>query len=146
MATLKFNDPVFSGPFEVQACEKGSTAVCSNVVTVEFFHFKLKLKRVFINQSGKGVAELKWNKNKVNKNKVDFYVNKDPDGDEDKRTENDGFNKYKFPDPEAGPFDIIACEKNSETICSNTVTANFADAPVIFEPNPDTDEHGHKGN
>ena len=34
MATLKFNDPVFSGPFEVQACEKGSTAVCSNVVAI----------------------------------------------------------------------------------------------------------------
>ncbi len=144
VASLKFNNPILGGPFEVQACEKNSTEVCSDVVTVEFFHFKLKLKRTFVNQRGKGVAELKWNKNKIEKSKIDFYINKDPDGNEDKRTENDGFNRVKFGDPDAGPFDIIACEKNSTTFCSNTVTADFEDAPIVFEPNPDTDEHGDK--
>ena len=29
---------------EIQACEAGSTVICSNIVEVNFFYFKIKLR------------------------------------------------------------------------------------------------------
>jgi len=134
--SVTVNNPVFNSPFEIQACEAGSTVICSNVIEVNFFYFKIKLKKTFINQSSQGVAKITWNKNKVPTNKIDVYVNEIPDGTYEVRTRNDGVYKVRFADPGAGPYEIRACHKNSETRCSNLVTADFADAPIEYEPDP----------
>ena len=147
-ATLKFNDPVFSSPFEVQACQSGSLILCSTIVEVEFFYFKLKLKDNFINQNNKAVSDLKWKKSNVSTNKVDIYVNDDPpNGEFYVRTKNDGRYKLKIDlDPEANTgddeliFAIRACEKGSETICSNLIISDFTDVETVFEPNPGEEE------
>jgi hypothetical protein len=89
----------------------------------------------------------------VNKGKLDFYVDEAPDGSFLLRTDNDGNQKVKLktgPFPGDGPFDLIACEKNSTTVCSNTITADFTGVPIDLsepedEPGDEQDEYPDGG-
>jgi len=96
----------------------------------------LKLKKVFINQTGKGVAKLRWNPLTVSTAKVDIYV----DGVFLQKTANDGKVKVKFAHPAGGPFAVHICERRSTTVCSNTVVVDFTGTPVEGEVPDDFDD------
>ena len=82
-----------------------------------------KLKR---KANGVKVAKLLWDDSQISTNKVALYV----DGVKVKRTLNDGGSGVKIQAPGDGPFEIHLCEKGSTTICSNSVSADFAGVPI----------------
>ena len=105
--------------------------------------FGITLKKLIRTAGGTKKAKIKWNSTDINKGKVDFYVDRSPDGNPDKRTRNDGAVKLKITFPGNGPFNITACEKNSTTFCSNTLTADFTGVSVsLNEPEEDDETDG----
>ncbi len=99
--------------------------------------FVLTLKRVYRKPNNTKKAVLKWSPTEVSTNKVDFYIDRTPDGSPDKRTPNDGKHKLTIPFGGDGPFAIQGCEKNSTTVCSNVVMADFSNALISLEPDDD---------
>ena len=103
--------------------------------------FTITLKRLIRTATGKKKAKILWNDTDLSTGKIDFYIDRAPDGNPDKRGRNDGSMKVKINAPGDGPFDIQACEKNSTTFCSNVVTADFTGVPIdLNEPDDDKDE------
>lgn len=99
--------------------------------------FTIRLKRVYFKSNGAKRAVIKWNASDVSTGKIDFYIDRVPDGNPDTRAFNDGKLKLSIPFPGDGPFDIQACERNSTTGCSNMVRANFITANVSNELDDD---------
>ncbi len=136
-------DPMGSTNLEdnARAFDERAAAIAAFVPAVGA-SFDIILKRVFRTNSGLKKAVIKWQSANVSTNKIDFYVDEAPDGSPWKRTRNDNKVKLKLNDPPFpgdGPFAIQACEKNSTTVCSNVIMADFAGA--LLDPNePDGDD------
>ncbi len=106
--------------------------------------FTITLKRVFTKNSGVQKAKIKWDAAEISTNKIDFYIAEDPAqpdpaGNQDKRIKTSKEKiKLTIPVGGGGPvYNIMACEKNSSTVCSNMVQADFTNAPVIGPNDPD---------
>ena len=126
-----------------RAFNERAAAIAAFVPAVAGPSFNITLKKLIRTAGGTKKAKIKWTSTDIGKNKVDFYIDRAPDGNPDKRTRNDGAVKLKITFPGDGPFDIIACEKKSTTFCSNTLTADFTGVSIsLDEPEEDDETDG----
>lgn len=103
------------------------------------YAFTLTLKKLIRTATGVKKAKLKWTAAAIPSGKLDFYIDRAPDGSPDKRTRNDGAFKLKITLPGDGPFTIQACQKKSTSFCSNTVVADFTGVPIDLNEPDDED-------
>ena len=137
-------DPMGSVNLEdnARAFDERAAAIADFVPAVAGAAFEIRLKRLIRTGNGTKKAVIKWNSADIATNKIDFYVDKVPDRAPYKRTKNDNKVKLKITFPGDGPFDIIACEKKSTTVCSNTLSADFNGVPISFdEPEDDAEDN-----
>ena len=120
--------------------------------------FSINIKKLKRTASGTKKVKVEWAPGGISTNKVDFYVAVDPaqptpDGNPNnepggKRTANDGKTSVKLvlgDFPTDGPFNVVACEKKSTTVCSNVLVADFGGVPIDFnEPEDDGEETAAK--